>query len=255
MAPTRRYLRITKYSVLECRVYMDGDPALVDSWLLRKSEPALPRVIDAVREVVLPKLREENERAKVRTKGKKKGAIKDVIRRDDFEVSIFLRDQTSRHALLVKKKEFSEKPKLKSNSNRLTSWLSGGNAHEPIDVDTSAAPILTEDDDNVDLHAVPAAFGDADDEDAVTIPSEGNDPDDSLFVSKKDNAITVDDNKKLGMKIQYDGFHIYGKILCLIVKRTNIPSALKTSTPDQALMENWVSTQAAQEMGNDDEQG
>ncbi len=78
MAPIRRYLRITKHSVLECRIFLEnaGD---ADSWLLRRRDPALPRVIESVRPLVLPKLREENERA--RAKGKKKAVkgIKDVV--------------------------------------------------------------------------------------------------------------------------------------------------------------------------------
>jgi len=75
MAPIRRYLRITKYSVLECRIYVD-DPAIAESWLLNPRDPVLPRVIESVRPLVLPKLREENERKK--GKGKKKG-VKDVV--------------------------------------------------------------------------------------------------------------------------------------------------------------------------------
>ncbi|KAF2814737.1 uncharacterized protein BDZ99DRAFT_458724 [Mytilinidion resinicola] len=77
MAPIRRYLRITKHSVLEVRIYVDR-PSDADTWLLNRASPALPRVIEAVRPLVLPKLREENERAKGRGKGKKKG-IKDVV--------------------------------------------------------------------------------------------------------------------------------------------------------------------------------
>ncbi|KAK5007716.1 hypothetical protein LTR28_004927, partial [Elasticomyces elasticus] len=75
MAPIRRYLRITRYSVLEVRIYLDN-PALANTWLLNPRDPILPRVIEAVRPLVLPKLREENERAK--TKKKSKG-VKDVI--------------------------------------------------------------------------------------------------------------------------------------------------------------------------------
>jgi len=79
MAPVRRYLRITKYSVLEVRIYLDR-PADADAWLLKRDNPALPRVIQAVRPLVLPKLREENERGKGKggAKSKKKG-VKDVV--------------------------------------------------------------------------------------------------------------------------------------------------------------------------------
>lgn len=76
MAPIRRYLRITKYSVLECRIYLDN-PALEKSWLLNPRDPILPRVIEAVRPFVLPKLREERERS--RKKSTKKRGIKDTV--------------------------------------------------------------------------------------------------------------------------------------------------------------------------------
>ena len=77
MAPIRRYLRITQYSVLEVRIYLD-DPTLAKPWLLNSRDPVLPRVIESVRPLVLPKLREENERARGKGKGKKKG-VKDVV--------------------------------------------------------------------------------------------------------------------------------------------------------------------------------
>ena len=79
MAPLRRYLRITKHSVLEVRIYLD-QPSDAEGWLLRRDDPALPRVIHAVRPLVLPKLREENERAKGKggSKARKKG-VKDVV--------------------------------------------------------------------------------------------------------------------------------------------------------------------------------
>jgi hypothetical protein len=76
MAPIRRYLRITKYSVLECRIYLDN-PGLAQTWLLNPRHNVLPRVIEAVRPLVLPKLREEKERARKRSTRKKN--IKDVI--------------------------------------------------------------------------------------------------------------------------------------------------------------------------------
>ena len=78
MAPLRRYLRISKYSVLECRIYLEN-PALIHSWLLNPRDPALPRIIAGVRPLVLPKLREEKERERSRRKNAKKRSIKDVV--------------------------------------------------------------------------------------------------------------------------------------------------------------------------------
>ena len=77
MPPIRRYLRITRYTVLECRIYLDN-PADAHRWLVSPRSPVLPRVIEAVRPLVLPKLREENAKAKGGGKGKKKG-WKDVV--------------------------------------------------------------------------------------------------------------------------------------------------------------------------------
>ena len=75
MSPIRRYLRITKYSVLEVRVYLDKPSDA--PWLLSSRDNVLQRIIDEVRPTVLPKLREENENAKKKGSKKKKG-IKDV---------------------------------------------------------------------------------------------------------------------------------------------------------------------------------
>lgn len=58
----------------------------------------------------------------------------------------------------------------------------------------------------------------------------------------------TDDKKKLGMKTSYDGFSIYGRVLCLVVKRKGLKgSAALGGTGGQQMLENWVSTQAAQE--------
>jgi hypothetical protein len=84
MAPIRRYLRISKYSVLECRIFLEN-PADGPRWLLNPENPALPRVFEAIKPLVLPKLREENERAK--GKGKKKKSVKDVVTRGRLELN------------------------------------------------------------------------------------------------------------------------------------------------------------------------
>jgi hypothetical protein len=90
-----------------------------------------------------------------------------------------------------------------------------------------------------------------------------HDPDDSLFVSpspdhppskraKAADAATDDDKKKMGMRTTYDGFAIYGRVLCLVVKRREGargkgPTAVEAG---KAMMEEWIaSTQAREEEG------
>ncbi|CAK7219020.1 hypothetical protein SCUCBS95973_003680 [Sporothrix curviconia] len=159
MAPVRRYLRISKYSVLECRIYVDN-PSLVPSWLLHPRNPVLPRVIESVRPLVLPKLMEERERAK--KKGtKKKGAIRDVLVEDDFEVSLFLTETNTRHSLLYKHRRARDKTqtRLVSNSSKLT----GGTSDAPIGIDEGGAS----NDLRVDLGEDGEQNGDASDDDIV----------------------------------------------------------------------------------------
>ncbi|MCJ1288258.1 hypothetical protein MMC26_007613, partial [Xylographa opegraphella] len=78
MPPTRRYIRLTATSAIEARLYLD-DPADAPRWLLAPRAPALPRVLAAVRPLVLPKLREETERAKGKG-GKGRRGVRDVVR-------------------------------------------------------------------------------------------------------------------------------------------------------------------------------
>ena len=84
MSPIRRYLRISPHSVLEVRIYLDN-PADTSRWLLnpRESDPVLPRVIAAVKPLVVPKLKEEEERNRGRGKGKKKG-VRDIVQSGKF---------------------------------------------------------------------------------------------------------------------------------------------------------------------------
>ena len=68
---------------------------------------------------------------------------------------------------------------------------------------------------------------------------------------------TADDKKKLAMNTSYDGFSIYGRILCLVVKRKGKkagPSAPGAPVGGSQIMEQWVSTQAAQEAGLDEDE-
>ncbi|CAG8960420.1 hypothetical protein HYFRA_00008138 [Hymenoscyphus fraxineus] len=259
MAPIRRYLRITKYSVLECRIYVEN-PALAESWLLNSRNPVLPRVIESVRPLVLPKLREENERS--RAKGGRKKGVKDVVAGEDFEVSIFLTEMSTRHSLLTKHKHFREtKPKqLISNSQKLT----GNSNDDAIEVD-DIPPIQREDseDDGLDaLHEIPlVAEADADSlfvgEDVGPRTSkrsrasiQSDSQPESLSESEpstkrrkdteNDSAEFADDKKKMAMDVSYEGFSIYGRVLCLVVKRKDNKGKRPATDGSHAMMEEWI---------------
>ncbi|KAK1752549.1 hypothetical protein QBC47DRAFT_305726 [Echria macrotheca] len=335
MAPIRRYLRITKYSVLEVRIYLDN-PALAQSWLLNPRDPVLPRVIESVRPLVLPKLREERERERSNKKNKKK-SIKDVVVQDGFEVSIFLTGTDTRHSILHKHKLFRDKTqtKLTSNSSRLTG---GDTTDAPIDVDQQFAddPIILReespsDQEPIDLDGIPdfqtsapdaadaaAATGirrpkrrrqdsgdfnqdspDAHDENVHSVSDDASSDDDGDLFGDEDasddadrrppakrarsnapTATAADEKKKLAMDISYEGFAIYGRVLCLVVKRRGAgpgagagsgssrgglpagmsPAAARTQPGrmgGQAIMENWItSTQLPEGVGvEEDDEG
>jgi hypothetical protein len=277
MAPIRRYLRITKYSVLEVRIYLDKPSDA--SWLLSTRDPVLPRIMEEVRPKVLPKLREENENAKKKG-GKKKRGIKDVASQDDFEVTIFLTELSTRHSLLTKQKLFRDRPRLKSTGTRLTGWLNNSRENRIVIEDDERVPeILREEDEEVvELRDIPEAGANGKRKVANTV----NDEDEALFVSSDDEEFfqtqreagrkrtkrtpnqsapasedtTADDKKKLAMNTSYDGFSIYGRILCLVVKRKGKKAGPSAPVGGSQMMEQWVSTQAAQEAGLDyDEDG
>ncbi|KAH6853312.1 hypothetical protein B0I37DRAFT_409494 [Chaetomium sp. MPI-CAGE-AT-0009] len=320
MAPIRRYLRITKYSVLECRIYLDN-PALAQSWLLNPRDPILPKVIESVRPLVLPKLREEQERERSRKKNKKR-SIKDVVVEDGFEVSIFLTETDTRHSLLYKRKLFRDKIQTRLTSN--SSKLMGASHEEPIDVEgqfpqqDDVSIIRGEDDDQdaINLADIPMAGETATDSEPTNRRpkrrrprGQGQEPErgsedgsdveviddssssaDELFVGegesdesdavsgqrppkrRKEKAAAVgdtaerDDKKKMAMDISYEGFAIYGRVLCLVVKRRGdgagksggsaAPSRTKNQSGrpgGQAMMENWIaSTQLPEAAGEAD---
>ncbi|KAM0444306.1 hypothetical protein ACHAO4_010303 [Trichoderma viride] len=289
MAPIRRYLRITKYSVLECRIYLDN-PALAQSWLLNPRNPILPQVIDAIRPLVIPKLREEKERSK--KKSTKKKTIKDVIVKasrdpnllaDDFEISMFLMETSTRHSLLSKHKVFHDKgpSTIQSNASKLIAETNSS----PIDVDASDfAPIrIEEDSDNegIALSDIPSANTrrqakrprsntiEDDDEDDLFVGSddddngdEDKDEDDTSVIdvdsdsrqpkrlrgpvkppaSESEGQFHDDYKKKLAMDVSYEGFAIYGRVLCLIVKKKEAKKTAQQNLGGQAKMENWITS-------------
>ncbi|KAK3675240.1 hypothetical protein LTR78_004750 [Recurvomyces mirabilis] len=275
MSPIRRYLRITKYSVLEVRIYLEKPSDA--PWLLSSRDSVLARVIEEVRPLVLPKLREENENAKKKSSKKRRG-IKDVVTAEDFEVAIFLTELSTRHSLLTKHKHFSDKPKLKSTGNKLTGWLN--NSGNPINIDEEEkAPeiLLEEEEEDVpELSEIPEVqsskrksnetgddeplFVSSDDEDFFTTQRERTGKRRKRHAEPEEESVeepleqVQDDKKKLAMNTSYDGFSIYGRILCLLVKRKGKKAQpASTVVGGSQMMEQWVSTQAAQEAGLDDD--
>ncbi|KAL8731801.1 MAG: hypothetical protein Q9181_004178 [Wetmoreana brouardii] len=270
MPPIRRYLRITQYSVLECRIYLDN-PADAQRWLLNERSPVLPRVIEAVRPLVLPKLREENAKAKSGKSGKRKG-WKDVIVEDDFEVAVFLTEISSRHAILHKEKRAkTEKPRLGTTNPTLTGE---GTRDVPIEVSETQEPIIpreeSQEDKLPDLANIPAADESHGPEpstpDASLFVSDGSDQDSGNAMRQRRTASSRqdparaeqgpedDDKKKMALNTSYDGFSIYGRILCLVVKRRGkVKGKESYGGAGQAMMEEWIaSTQTPDGQMTDD---
>ncbi|KAL1966598.1 hypothetical protein VTN77DRAFT_4009 [Rasamsonia byssochlamydoides] len=243
MAPIRRYLRISKYSVLECRIYLEN-PADT-RWLLDSRDPVLPRIFAAIKPLVLPKLREENERALAK---KKSNPVKDVIVEDDFEVAIFLRESGTRHSILTRHKTFGEAKKIESNSNKLTG-VDACSADTNIESGRSIM-IDSDEEPEIDLANIPEAISVDTSNDRSKRRRQSNGGHAASKRSKTEDNIPedpdADDDKKLRLATRYEGFSIWGWVLCLLVTRRGQktrPSSTASEAPGQVLMEEWISSQ------------
>lgn len=98
--------------------------------------------------------------------------------------------------------------------------------------------IRDESDEDVDLEAIPPA--EALDEDFEQDPRANRDVDDD------------DDKKKLGLKTTYEGFSIWGWVLCLFIERKGGPGKKSAGAEGnaQALMQDWIVS--TQEQRDDD---
>lgn len=222
----------------------------------------MSRIIAAIRPLVLPKLREEYEAQRQKSKGKKKKNVKDIVVEDDFEVAIFLTNDGARHSLCVKGKVFTDKKPMESNSSKLMD-STGHSAALPVslDEDTGNAVIReeSEDEQTASLTNIPAAYiADSEDEDNAAHSNKRRRSDtDPLFVENDDTDDDIstkririedesdeelplggDDKKKMAMNTIYDGFSIHAKALCLVVKRRD--QRVKAKSAGQAMMEDWI---------------
>ena len=179
---------------------------------------------------------------------------------DDFEVAVFLTETSTRHSILRKEKTAKvEKERLGTTNGRLT-----GTMEEPVEVGEGAPGLIgaeSGDNEDVQLADIPATEVD-DDNEGARLPKEESG--EQLFVSdgseddgpqisraKRKGTDTVlaeevdgeDDKKKLALNTTYDGFSIYGRILCLVVKRRGTRKWKELAGgAGQAMMEEWIAS-------------
>lgn len=190
---------------------------------------------------------------------------------DDFEVAVFLTEVSTRHTLLRKEKRIkSEKARLGTVDGRLTD---AGMVDKPLDVEIAPGlgtlqeespremkmnlgdiPIANEGDGRDCAAPTPGSeqslfvSDDSADEDAERMPRHqpaAPEPPDSAMVNLEDGE---DDQKKMSFNTTYDGFSIYGRILCLVVKRRGVAKGKDPAGGSgQAMMEDWI---ASTQMGD-----
>lgn len=176
---------------------------------------------------------------------------------DDFEVSLFLANSGTRHTVMTKRKALRSAPRLLANSSRLT----GG--HDSVHVEIRQEPL---DSPGIGLGDIPAMEdrgGDSSSDSdpyapalkrqktpVVVIPDGDPDGDtDSLF--DLGSGAEDDDKKKLGLDTEYEGFNIYSRILCIVVKRRGATGRRPgtTAAPEAVargkVMEEWISMSQA----------
>lgn len=132
---------------------------------------------------------------------------------------MFLTEAGTRHALLVKNKTFAEENLGKAARD------GKGQPNQPL-------LIQEESDDDLRMDDIAQANDNDEDDDEI--------------------ATYQEDKKKLLFNTTYDGFNIWGFILCLLVERKGtmtkpLSGGGTGGGSAQALMEEWISTQQAQD--------
>lgn len=159
-------------------------------------------------------------------------------------MSIFLREGRTRHSILTRQKTLVQ---LESSPGAAISQERDSSSSQP------GVSILVESDDEVDGTSLRRA----------TSFACHSSPDDEL--SSKDrrrierqldgtDSQTRHEDKKLDFRTSYDGYGIFGWVLCLLVTRKggrSRPPAAASDSTSQALMEEWISTQVQTGLGED----
>lgn len=188
----------------------------------------------------------------------------DVIKRlDDFEVAVFLTEVSARHSILRKEKRAlgENKPRLGTTRGKLTG---AGTRDVPVEFDQ---------DDDVEIirgkisetHPkvldIPLAKHSGKSLEPGSVREEGlfvsdgsdeEEPQESRSARRQshkqgsepiDSDGGEDDKKKMKLYTTYDGFSIYGRILCLVVKRGGLARGKEpVRGTGQAMMEEWITS-------------
>lgn len=176
---------------------------------------------------------------------------------DDFEVAVFLTETSTRHSILRKEKQaMSKKERLGTMNGKMT-----GTREAPVEVGEHPPGLRREESDETEsmrLADLPAAGQDGD----GTAPklskeesgeglfvSDGSEDEVSTRKGKEEDSTMTDavdgddEKKKLALNTTYDGFSIYGRILCLVVKRKGTAKGKEVAGGSgQAMMEEWISS-------------
>lgn len=172
---------------------------------------------------------------------------------DDFEVAVFLTETSSRHSILRKiKTAKTEKDRLGTTNGRLT-----GSRDAPVEVGEGVPGLVTEESEEsegvriADRRPTLAKeesqeglfVSDGSDEENVDAQETPSLEDKGKGIIGEEEDGGEDDKKKLGMDTTYDGFSIYGRILCLVVKRRGTAKGKEmTGGVGQAMMEEWITS-------------
>lgn len=168
---------------------------------------------------------------------------------EDFEVSLFLRESRTRHSLLTRYKEFGETEDTPGVANTKETGI-----------------VVESDDEDVNIHDIPEAgaqedVGGEDDGDGNATRGkrrrETNEPSDTPAGrraskrQKDESPPAANEDKKMRFRTNYEGFNIFGWVLCLLVTRKGGRSGttVAPSAPGhQPLMEEWISSQAQRDL-------
>ena len=203
---------------------------------------------------------------------------------DDFDVSIFLTELSTPHGILLRQKDFvGQKARRVGRVGGKMTGLTMGTREEPVVVlaageEEQAEPVVREESPASSsaaggLEAIPPAEEDtrsgASKEGLFVSDAEGEaeaeDEEDGENAhqarkppgrdsSPADKKPADDEKKKLALRTTYAGFRIYGRILCLVVKRKGSARERQlVGGAGQAMMEEWISASQMGEGGMGDE--